>query len=300
MVQSLTFSTTRLLLVVVVIALFSTATFAQTSTVEFADFKREMMPKVGTSITVEGVLLSGKLGWLLSFNGWGIYIYARRDADVPKMNQLNKHWDRQVTVKGTLRYSPAAAPQTTGAMVAAVAPEHFYFDVAEAKVAGKLVLRKPGIMEVKTRPFVPAVAPPECLATFRQLFAYVQKAKPSIVTDDAAQARWLTKNLREALQGKVATFKNDAESPDFPSNATFVGTWDSPSTFTIVSSRRYDKTAVIDVWYKWGKGTNYENDTRLSYFIFALEDGSWKLDDVYTFRGEFVRAESLNAYLRSK
>ena len=30
------------------------------------------------------------------------------------------------------------------------------------------------------------------------------------------------------------------------------------------------------------------------------EDGAWKLDDIYTFRGAFVQAESLSQYLRGK
>jgi hypothetical protein len=120
------------------------------------------------------------------------------------------------------------------------------------------------------------------------------------VKDEVAQSRWLTKNLRDALRKKVASFKDQPEDPDFPSNSTFIGTWDNPSTFTIIGSRRYDKRAVIDVWYEWGKETNYPGDTRLSLFVFMFEDGAWKLDDVYTFRGEFASAESLNFYLRSK
>jgi hypothetical protein len=31
-----------------------------------------------------------------------------------------------------------------------------------------------------------------------------------------------------------------------------------------------------------------------------LEEGAWKLDDIYTFRGAFSQAESLNQYLREK
>ena len=84
------------------------------------------------------------------------------------------------------------------------------------------------------------------------------------------------------------------------SNNTFIGSWDQPSTYAIVSSRRYGKRAVIDVLYKWGPKTNYPGDERTTSFIFLLEDGAWKLDDIYTFRGEFVQAESLNQYLRSK
>ncbi len=158
----------------------------------------------------------------------------------------------------------------------------------------------PGFKELTKKPIVVTAAPPEALRTFREFFNYVQRKEPSIVKDETAQSRWLSKNLREALKKKVATFSEPANDPDFLGNGTFVGTWDAPTTFTIVGSRRYDKRAVIDVWYAWGKGTNYPGDTRLSYFVFVLEDARWKLDDVYTFRGEFATAESLNAYLTSK
>ena len=163
-----------------------------------------------------------------------------------------------------------------------------------------LAQKPEGIRETTRKSVVVTTAPATCLNTFREFFAYVQKREPSIVTDELAQKRWLSKNLREALRQKVATFKDQPNDPDFPGNGTFVGTWDYPTAFTILGTRRYDKRAVIDVWYDWGKDTNYPGDSRLSYFVFVLEDGNWKLDDVYTFRGEFASAESLNAYLTSK
>lgn len=158
---------------------------------------------------------------------------------------------------------------------------------------------KPAIVEVKQKTLV-AAAPPECLLAFRAFFQYLQKSEPSIVRDETAQKRWLTQQLREALRTKVATFTTPADDPDYPSNATFLGSWDYPTTYSIVSSRRYGKRAVVDVLYKWGPKTNYPGDERTTSFIFMLEDGSWKLDDVYTFRGEFAQAESLNQYFREK
>lgn len=145
-----------------------------------------------------------------------------------------------------------------------------------------------------------AAAPRECLVTFREFFRYLQTTQPGIVRDEQAQKRWLTQELRKALAQKLATFTSPADDPDYPSNNTFIGSWDQPSTYTIVSSRRYGKRAVIDVLYKWGPKTNYPGDERTSSFIFLLEDGAWKLDDIYTFRGEFVQAESLNQYLLQK
>jgi len=145
-----------------------------------------------------------------------------------------------------------------------------------------------------------AAAPRECLLAFRGFFQYLQKTEPGIVRDEQAQKRWLSQEMRKALAQKLATFTSPADDPDYPSNNTFIGSWDQPSSYAIVASRRYGKRAVIDVLYKWGPKTNYPGDERTTSFIFLLEDGAWKLDDVYTFRGEFVQAESLNQYLREK
>ena len=155
------------------------------------------------------------------------------------------------------------------------------------------------IKEVKQKTVVTA-APRECLLAFRDFFNYVQKNEPSIVRDETAQKRWLTQQLRDALLAKIATFTDPAADPDFPRNSTFIGSWDSPTTYSIASSRRYGKRAVIDVLYKWGPGTNYPGDERTTSFIFLLENGAWKLDDIYIFRGEYVEPESLNQYLKTK
>lgn len=155
------------------------------------------------------------------------------------------------------------------------------------------------ITEVKHN--APSVAAPrECLEAFREFFRYLQKNESNIVRDEDAQQRWLTSELRKGLAQKVATFTSPADNPDFPSNATFIGSWDYPTMYSIVASRRYDKRAVIDVLYKWGPKTNYPGDERTTSFIFLLEGGKWKLDDIYTFRGEFAQAESLSQYFREK
>ena len=285
----------RILTLTAVLLCLVLQTTAQDSESSFAAFKQELMPQVGKTITVQGVLQSAKLGWLVAFKEFGVYLYSSDASHPGDMNALDRFSGMNVRVTGKLRYSPK--PTTPSGDVAyAVPPEHFYFDVAAAKVT----LIQPSIKEVLSKPLAVSVAPAECLATFRQFFMYVQQEKPSIITDERTQNRWLTKDLREALKQKLATFKDQPDDPDYPNNATFVGTWDKPTTFTIIGSRRYGNRAVIDVWYAWGKATNYPGDTRLSYFIFRLEDGLWKLDDLYTFRGEFAAAESLNAYLRSK
>lgn len=155
------------------------------------------------------------------------------------------------------------------------------------------------IVEVKqSAPAAPA--PRECQAAFREFFLFLQKDYSGIIQDKQAQNRWLTQELRKALAQKLSTFSSPKDDPDYPSSNTFIGAWDRPSTYAIISSRRYGKRAVIDVLYKWGPNTNYQGDERTTSFIFLLEDGAWKLDDVYTFRGKFVPAESLSQYLLEK
>lgn len=155
------------------------------------------------------------------------------------------------------------------------------------------------IQEIKSTG-VAAGAPNECLLAFHEFFRYLQRSDANIVRDETAQKRWLSTELRKAFGQKLATFTSPGDDPDYPGNGTFIGSWDYPTTYSIVASRRYGKRAVIDVLYKWGPKTNYPGDERTTSFIFLLEDGAWKLDDIYTFRGAFAEAESLNQYLREK
>jgi len=171
---------------------------AQESKSSFSDFKQEFMPQVGKKITVEGTLESAKLGWLVSFKGWGIYIHANRSADIAKMNLLNKFSENEVSVTGTLQYFPEPKVPP-GDLHVAVAPEHFFFDVAEAKVIATQKAAR--IKETTQKPIVVSAAPAECLTVFRQFFSYVQQSEPSIVRDEHAQIKWLSKNLREASIG---------------------------------------------------------------------------------------------------
>ena len=160
--------------------------------------------------------------------------------------------------------------------------------------------KKVVIAEVKSQTTAAAAAPRECLLAFREFFQYVQRNEPDIIRDEKAQQRLLTESLRKALAEHVANSKPPSENPDYPSNGNFVGAWDPPTTYSIVGSRRYGKRAIIDVLYKWGPNTNYAGDERTTSFVFVLEHGAWKLDDIYTFGGKFVTAQSLYQYFREK
>lgn len=118
-------------LAVLAFSLLITPVGAQGRDPGFARFKRKMLPKVGKKVTVVGTLASGKLGWVVTFKKRGIYIYAVKDSDNPKMGDLNRYVGQTVEVTGTLHYNEGSAMARPD--VAAV-PEHFFLDVAEARV----------------------------------------------------------------------------------------------------------------------------------------------------------------------
>jgi hypothetical protein len=121
----------RWVLCIAVLLICQSMAFAQSS--DFAKFRRRLKPQVGRSITVEGTLRIAKLGYLVQFSGWGIYIYNIKDSDMDKMSGLTQFKGQTVKASGLLRYSPAPII-SPGTEAIALVPEHFYFDVAEVRV----------------------------------------------------------------------------------------------------------------------------------------------------------------------
>src|SRR5262245_33819458 len=101
---------------------------------------------------------------------------------------------------------------------------------------------KHSIGEVKVKT-VAVTAPKQCLLAFREFFKYLQKNEPDIVKDERTQKLFLSENLRKAFQQKINSFTNGSNDPDFPDNGTFIGSWDYPTTYSILSSRRYGNRA---------------------------------------------------------
>ena len=147
-------------------------------------------------------------------------------------------------------------------------------------------------------------APAESIRQVREFIRYVFRAKPDLATDAEARQRFLSRQLEEAFvrrQTRYAEFVKKQETPDPPpGNIDFVGSWDYPTSFRFVGSRGYPNRAVIDVLFTWGKDTNYPGDTRLTSYSFIREQGSWKLEDIYTFDGKFMQARSLLQEFRNK
>jgi len=158
--------------------------------------------------------------------------------------------------------------------------------IAEAQVANNIREERPSTT-------IPANAPSESLKVTRQFIEYIFGKKPDIGTDNSAQNRWLSQDLRKALahrQDVVRKYlKSNPDTPEGPpDNSDFIGSWDHPTSYSIVGTRMYAGRAIIDIVFSWGKNTQYAGDTRLVSYVFVHEGDAWKLDDIYTFRGEFT------------
>jgi hypothetical protein len=148
-------------------------------------------------------------------------------------------------------------------------------------------------------------APAEAVKRVREIIKYLFHQKPDLATDKGAQNRWLSEQMRKALSNRQTVYeayaKENPESPEGPpSNADFIGSWNYPTGFRFVGSRLAGRRAVVDVLFTWGKDTEYPGDTRLTNYVLVRENGSWKLEDIYTFEGKFVSAESLLETFRGK
>ncbi len=111
--------------------------------------------------------------------------------------------------------------------------------------------------------------------------------------------------MRKALANRQTVYaayaKENPDSPEGPpSNSDFIGSWNYPTGFRFVGSRLAGQRAVVDVLFTWGKDTEYPGDTRLTNYILVRENGSWKLEDIYTYEGKFVTAGSLLETFRGK
>lgn len=173
------------------------------------------------------------------------------------------------------------------------------------------------LRQVKNNPVIQKTASVKAIATFVEFFEYVKKYKPDMVEDSKAQERWLSADFRKTMMESNAVWieylkKNQDHKPDGPSNSSFTGVWNQPTTYSIVSTRQYDYRdkenprafrTMIDVIYVWGNEANINNQypgvRNLHTFMLIFENRAWKLDDVYIYNDEFTSSESLRQHFRT-
>jgi len=146
-----------------------------------------------------------------------------------------------------------------------------------------------------------AEASPE--ATVTDFFSYLLKTKHDITKDSAAQARWLTKDVRHALAAaeagaNKASKAHPDEQVDGPDNGTFLAAWDPPTSFKVTGTKSTPPTARVDLLYTWGPKTQYPGETRAMTVLLAMEDGGWKVSDIQSHKSKFSPESTLLGDLR--
>lgn len=109
---------------------------------------------------------------------------------------------------------------------------------------------------------------------------------PDISTDEAAQKRWLTKELRKKLLranqviGSQQPKTDEVPTPEFD-NTTIRFGWDPASKLEIVKSV-VDSPARATVSGKmiWLPAQDYAGSVRDAAFILEKEDDHWKIADI--------------------
>jgi hypothetical protein len=132
-------------------------------------------------------------------------------------------------------------------------------------------------------------SPREAVGGFMQIL-FTQKV-PAMLHDHSINRRFFTGSLRQQVALSIkqaATWKQGwSDYRTHPGirnefNQEVFQAWDTPSTFRLASSHISRDRAMVDVIYKWGRGTQYAGDTRLTSVILVREKGRWFIDDLYT------------------
>jgi hypothetical protein len=158
-------------------------------------------------------------------------------------------------------------------------------------VRGAGEIFKPHIVEIKqeikdnsAESFSETQLPPECLVTLRGFIAYLSGNSPNIFYNREAQRKWFATNMQRAAANHLAVYLRESqkqEFPTFPDNATLIGSWESPSSYSITGYRWLKGNVEIDVLYRWGEDQNYAGDSRLATYDFVKEwsdEGSvWRI-----------------------
>lgn len=140
-----------------------------------------------------------------------------------------------------------------------------------------------------------ASTPPEQVA--RDFFRYlvendITTTRRDINSDSAAQQRFLSSRLRDALQDCLEYHRThppkDGEiSGEPPNNASFLLAWDPPKLFKVNRTTKTPYTAIVAGRCIWVKGQQYEYEVRPTFFILRFERGEWRVDDVQAAKANF-------------
>jgi hypothetical protein len=102
-------------------------------------FKQQMMPYVGTVVTVTGQLAVGKISdFVWTDDPGAVYVRATKTADVKKEDELSRQMTgKRIAVTGKLQFAEEVVPRNPDGSVRTDVTrisEHFYIDIADATI----------------------------------------------------------------------------------------------------------------------------------------------------------------------
>ena len=152
-----------------------------------------------------------------------------------------------------------------------------------------------------------ASTPPEQVA--RDFFRYlvendITTTHRDISSDTAAQQRFLSSRLRDALHGcleyhRTHPLKEGDIPGGWPDNASFLLAWDPLKLFKVNRTTKTPYTAIVGGRCIWVKGQQYEHEVRPTFFILRYERGDWRVDDIQAAKANFNPDMSLFSSLTS-
>lgn len=170
-------------------------------------------------------------------------------------------------------------------------------DFEKSKTRGVGEEQKIFIQEFESNNFRGTIAPTKSMENLRGFLAYIFSNSPNLFFNSNAQDKWFSSDLQKTIKRHLQIYEYGSlvmESPYFPDNSTFIGAWDYPIKYQVLDSRINSEKVEIDIEYIWEKGTNYERTTRRLTFFFVLENGDWKIEDIYHHPSEFSSAFRLS------
>jgi hypothetical protein len=173
----------------------------------------------------------------------------------------------------------------------------FSKDFEKSKIRGIGEDQKIFIQEFEPDDLRRTIAPLKSLKNLRGFLTYIFSNSPNLFFNSDAQDKWFSSDLQKAIKRHLRIYEYGSlamESPYFPDNSTFIGAWDYPTHYQVLDSRISGEKVEIDIQYIWGKGINHEGTTRRLTFFFVLENGDWKIEDIYHHPSEFSSAFRLS------
>mgnify|MGYP002622063986 CR=1 FL=1 len=127
-----------------------------------------------------------------------------------------------------------------------------------------------------------------------------------LFTDDQFKRQYFSRGLRRAIDQALDEADEWEPPPHHPwghpahqdrFNRTIFNAWDLPTSFSIGEVSVRGTQATVKVIYRWGEGSQYEGDERVTSVKLIREPDGWRIDDVVTHEGQFIPAGTLRSQL---